>query len=67
MNVKPMTWQAMELWGMLHIMVPQSDKTLCGATMNMNGEQTTVTHIVREIGCRDCRKTARVLQIPTAF
>lgn len=59
-------WTAIEFFGLTHIIVPRTIRTLCLATYNPNGETESITNIRKSITCAECLDAAVALDIPTS-
>jgi hypothetical protein len=56
----------MELFGLMHIMITGTNRTLCGAIMNLNGEHYRTYNLAESVTCSLCADYARSLEIPTS-
>jgi len=60
------TWTTAELFGMAHIILPDTYRTVCLAWLNENYPPSETDNIERDITCPECLSFARALRIPTS-
>lgn len=66
-NMELMSWDAVELFGLTHLMVGD-DWTLCGTKLLSKNKEGSlkIHHVEGDISCDECLTPARLLKIPTA-